>query len=217
MVYVPPKRASLPSWYTPVVDEDGRLTPEWYQYMSDHYNYSGMAGLQFPMWGSVSANFIPDDTDPPALQQTAMGAYAYAFLDSSDTVHCTTSLPTNAVNDRRGDISDYSRVRVYVRYFTEGSTGGTFSWYCALSHPRSDGYLTNFFNTDNVDEPTIDGQFGSILSPSDFGSEYFDNAGPGSPVAYQLLLSPDTFAGTVYLIDTGILYRIGPPGTIGPA
>ncbi len=213
MTYTPPKRASLPPPHVPMVAEDGTVTPDWYQFLLDQYQYSGMAGAKFPMWRTVALPGqswgISNTLSQPGYANSGPGNFTfYSFISGSDFyLETKFALPSDYVPG--------SDLYAFVRWFPSNTDTGSCDWNMSVS-PSKVGSVTP--SPVSVSLEQAGGGTAYVEQVTSAQLSHSEGVlSPGDLLIAQLnrLGSSDAFTGAALLGESGFFYQAGPPGTIG--
>lgn len=117
-------RAELPPKNIALIDDSGRMSPEWYRAITDLYQFSGLAGANFPLYQDASVTAISmrgDATSAPAIEPITANTLAMAFGPS------TAQYLHFSVHIGHGYVSG-TNLRPYVQWAPENSSAGNVAW-----------------------------------------------------------------------------------------
>ena len=195
----------------PMVDEAGRANREWYEYLQDAYQLSGLAGSQNPLWESVAASgpsLLADSTNPPT-QRTISGIIEGWSFDfgAEDTAHAILTLPNTYVPG--------SPWHPFVQWMPSDAGAGNVAWefnYSTVVVDQVASAVTLVALTDAAAGAALTNQYveGDAISVSGLGI--------GATILCSItrngIDATDTYGGDAYLTSVGVKCMQGGVGAV---
>lgn len=216
----PMSRAELPPKNIKLVDESGQMSSGWYKSIMDIYQFSGLAGANFPLYQDAVVSGISMRAGPtgqPVLEPISPRTMAMAFDPSTPQyLHFSVQMPHGYVPG--------TDLRPYVQWAPENAIAGNVVW-------SLDATWTNV--NEIIGAETL---FTGVSASSAAGKKlnYVELLGPSGNAIFNGKTSPiknfssvltcrifrdsgnvnDTYTGKAFLLSCGFHFQNAAHGTV---